>query len=280
MTARREDQFPADFDVEPWVGRWDRMQERYVVSRPERFEIMAALIRDTQSPASNVLDLGCGPGTLMAAILQASPEVHVTGIDHEPAVLRLAEARLKRYGSRSHTVLADLLDPSWTAMVPSPADAVVTSMTCHCFSPERLSRLYRQIPTVLRAGGIFLNADHVGSDSPPIQRSWRSQREAVLAEQSRGDADDWEGFWQKYSEAAGLDLGEIRRREAEARRGHVEGGLPLVWHLDRLRQAGFVSADCFWRSHTDAVYGGVRGAGHAEHSAPPGGDSAALHPCR
>jgi SAM-dependent methyltransferase len=269
-----------DSELQRWLDQWDLIQERYVVSRPERMGIMVALIRDTQSATATVLDLGCGTGTLLAGVLEALPEVKVIGIDFEPAVLRLAQARLRRYGSRWRTVLADLLDATWTGVVESPADAVVSSMTFHCFSPERLSLLYGRIPQVLRPGGIFLNADHVGSDSPTIQQAWRSQREKMLAGQSHADSEDWEGFWQKYSAAMGLNLEEIERREAEARRGHVEGGLPLVWHLDQLRQAGFVSVDCFWRSHTDAVYGGVRGAGHAEHSAPPGGDSAALHPRR
>jgi SAM-dependent methyltransferase len=269
MTNSPELQPATDSELQHWLDQWDLMQERYVVSRPERMKIMVALIRDTQPPMATVLDLGCGTGTLLAGVLEALPEVKVTGIDFEPAVLRLAQARLRRYGSRWRTVLADLLDATWTGVVESPVDAVVSSMTFHCFSPERLSLLYGQIAQVLRAGGIFLNADHAGSDSPSIQQAWRSQRERMLARQSRADSDDWEGFWQKYSEAVGLDLREIQRREAEARKGHVEGGLPLVWHLDRLRHVGFVSADCFWRSHTDAVYGGIRGARDAEQAAPP-----------
>jgi len=270
MTDGSELAATTDPRLQLWLDRWDLMQQRYVVSLPERMSIMIGLIRDTQPAMATIVDLGCGTGTLLAGVLEALPKAKVLGIDFEPAVLRLAEARLRRYGSRWRTILADLFDARWTGVVESPADAVVSTMTFHCFSAERLSLLYGQIPEVLRAGGIFLNADHVGSDSPHIQRAWRSERETLLARQSHVDADDWEGFWQKYSAAMGLDLGQIQRREAEARRGHVKGGLPLVWHLDRLRHVGFVSVDCFWRSHTDAIYGGIWGARNAEqrHAAP------------
>ena len=41
--------------------------------------------------------------------------------------------------------------------------------------PNWFATLYLSAGAILRSGGIFLNADHVGSDSPEIQRAWESQ---------------------------------------------------------------------------------------------------------
>ena len=54
-----------------WVARWDRMQARYLVGRAERFAVIARLVRETQGPAPRIVDLGCGPGSLSAALLDA-----------------------------------------------------------------------------------------------------------------------------------------------------------------------------------------------------------------
>lgn len=256
---------PDGFNWRFWVDRWDRMQRRYVVKQLERVEIIVRVIRDTQPSVVKILDLGCGPGSLMSSILEAFSEAQVFGIDFQPAVLWLAETRLKRFGGRSHAILADLRDASWTRAIQSPLDAVVTTMTLHWFSPDQLAILYQQIGEIIRPEGVFLNADHVGSDSPMIQQAWEDHRSSMLSVEADPDSNDWEGFWQKYSEALDLDIREIQQRENEARKGHVKGGLPLTWHFDRLREAGFVSVDCFWRCDCDAIYGGIRSTKKSEH---------------
>lgn len=38
----------ADLDWPAWIARWDRMQERYLVERDERFSVVARLVSDTQ----------------------------------------------------------------------------------------------------------------------------------------------------------------------------------------------------------------------------------------
>ncbi|MHC4639951.1 MAG: hypothetical protein ACYTBV_21050 [Planctomycetota bacterium] len=42
---------PEGFDWQIWVDRWDNMQQRYLVKRTERFEVMTRLIRETQDSA-------------------------------------------------------------------------------------------------------------------------------------------------------------------------------------------------------------------------------------
>jgi hypothetical protein len=134
--------------------------------------------------------------------------------------------------------------------------AVVSATALHWLSPDQLSALYTQIAGLLHPGGIFLNADHVGSEHPLIQPSWEAHREEMRARQPYTDADDWDGFWCDYLDALGDDARQARQRLLGPWEG-VEQGKPLAWHFHQLCQTGFTNVDCFWRCDCDAIYGGV-----------------------
>ena len=247
---------PENFDWPAWVTRWDRMQERYLVGRDERFAVISRLICDTQSSAPLILDLGCGTGSLMAVLLETIPGAHAVGVDLDPTLLLLAEKRLAAFGDRAQTVLADLRETSWLTSIPKPFDAIVSATALHWLNPEQLAAVYSQIATLLCLGGIFLNADHVASDNPLVQQAWAKHRAETLAAQSDPAADDWDSFINAYLAALGADA-SIARQQALGDWQGVEDGMPLAWHFDHLRQAGFPSVDCFWRLDCDAIYGGV-----------------------
>ena len=292
---------PPGFDWQRWVERWDRMQARYLVKREERFALLARLVRgeathrEGKGPSAQVVDLGCGPGSLMEVMLDAMPRAEVWGIDFDPAALLLAWARLARYGERAHLALADLRSPTWTdglrtlGRLPRGVDAVVSATALHWLKPGPLATLYGQIAALLRPGGLFLNADHVGSDYPPLQAAWERHRAEMRAAQHDGRNDEvdrnpvadknpvgaslgsadpadansgspepWDEFWTAYTAALGLDAAEEGARVLGGWDGGVEQGLSLAWHLDALREAGFGAVDCFWRCDCDAIYGGFK----------------------
>src|SRR3989339_1394799 len=102
----QELKMPRNFDWRIWINRWDKMQERYIAKRSERFEIMTRLIRDTQDNITNILDLGCGTGSLMLEMLKAFPQAEVFGVDFDPTLLPLARKRLDSFGGRVHIIFA------------------------------------------------------------------------------------------------------------------------------------------------------------------------------
>lgn len=247
---------PHGFDWQFWVDRWDRMQEYQIFQRRERFELMAELVRTAQPSPTRILDLGCGPGSLTLEFLQSFPQTEVIGIDFDPTLLALAQARLSRFGSRSKCILANLRNPSWVNLVPAPVDAIVSATALHWLDENSLARLYLQLGKLLNPGGIFLNADHVASDYGPLQAAWERERTAWQAQHS--GADDWHAFWTAFSAALGADTDEIHRQhETRAEKG-PEWGMSLAWHFHALKAGGLGIVDCFWRAAGDAIYGGIR----------------------
>ena len=177
---------PQGFDWRHWVGRWDRMQEGYLVRRGERFSTVIRLVRDTQGPAPRILDLGCGPGSLMQALLEALPRAEILGIDFDPTMLLLGRRRLARYGARASLALADLRQDAWLEVLPGTVDAVVSATALHWLTADELRALYGQVSGILRPGGVFVNADHVGSDCAAIQEGWVRHRQEMRGREGNG----------------------------------------------------------------------------------------------
>jgi SAM-dependent methyltransferase len=248
-------ELPPGADVGEWVRRWDRMQERFLVAREERFAELARLVRAAVASPRRVVDLGCGTGSVAAHLLEAIPEVEVVGVDVDPTLLALARGRCRGFGARARFLEADLRKPGWAAALEVPVDAAVSATALHWLSAAELASVYGLLARRLSPGGIFLNADHVATSIRGVQADWEAARSAELEAWSwRGEG--WAAFWEGYLALLGPEARAVREAALGDLRG-VEEGLPLAWHLDALRQAGFTGVDCFWRCDCDAIYGGV-----------------------
>jgi cyclopropane fatty-acyl-phospholipid synthase-like methyltransferase len=259
MTTIKPLELPNNIQWQQWVERWDRMQERYLVRRDERIKLLVRLVREAVSPVSRVLDLGCGTGSLMQPFLDAFPEAEIYGIDFDPLLLPLAQQRLRSYGPRSQLILADMRSQDWQAKLPEIFDAVISATALHWLTEVQLANLYRQLSGLLRPGGLFVNADHVASRQPQVQKLWEQSRAEMQRAEAKQDGEDWEGFWEAYAQTLGLSgMRRITERVLGGWDGGVEEGLPLEWHFAELKASGFSHPECFWRCDCDAIYGAFR----------------------
>lgn len=248
-------ELPPGADVSEWVGRWDRMQERFLVAREERFAELVRLVRAAVPAPRCVLDLGCGTGSVAAHVLEAIPEVQVVAVDVDPTLLALARARCRRFGTRARFLETDLREAGWAGALEMRPDAAVSATALHWLTADQLAALYARLARTLAPGGVFLNADHVASSIPGVQAAWEATRSAELeAWKWRGEG--WEAFWEAYLALLGPEARAARQVALGEVHG-IEDGLPLAWHLDALRRAGFTGVDCFWRCDCDAIYGGL-----------------------
>lgn len=118
-------------------------------------------------PLEAVLDLGCGTGTLLAALVDAQPEAMYAGVDPDPAVLAIARRRLANRATRVQLVQGYAED------LPFPDgrfDAVVSTLVFHHLPDDAKRQALAEVRRVLRAEGRFLLVD-LGRPESTIARA-------------------------------------------------------------------------------------------------------------
>lgn len=245
-----------------WVRSWDRQQERYMADREERFQVIADVVEATvDRPDPLVVDLGCGPGSLGARILDRLPGARVVGADSDPVLLGLAAGA---YGDRENlrVVDTDLRTVGWTAALrlDRPADAVVSTTALHWLHTDELGRLYRDVADLLRPGGVFADGDHVfaGPERPGLDALGRAVRAARAVRAGvEQDAEAWKRWWDEIEadpELADL-VAERGRRPLDHNMGS-DGYYDVRMRL--LAEAGFAEAGTIWQCGDDRVLVALR----------------------
>ncbi len=123
------------------------------------------LVREVLSgDPSDVLDLGCGTGTLAIAMARAAGRARITGIDGDPEILDIARSKEGSQGIEFVGGLADALpfdDGSF--------DRVVCSLLFHHLDPAVKRAALAEARRVLRRGGRLHVADF-GRSHDPLMR--------------------------------------------------------------------------------------------------------------
>lgn len=142
------------FDFVAAVAVRDRAIKRRVVEH--------AAIRGGE----DVLDVGCGTGTLALAAARAAPGVRVTGLDADPSIL----ARARRRAARARLEIA--FDEGRSTALPYPDasfDLVLSTLFFHHVPDEAKRRTAEELVRVLRPGGRLVVGD-LGRPKDPVMR--------------------------------------------------------------------------------------------------------------
>lgn len=243
-----------------WLDRWDRQQEQYLADREQRFTVIGdvlAAVLDRDDPL--VLDLGAGPGSLSARLMDRWPRASVVAIDADPLLLGLAELAYRRPGFR--TVEYDLRTDGWVqalGLARAP-DAIVSTTALHWLTLPELGSVYARCGELLAAGGVFVNGDHL-SDAPNWPRLAAAARAVQAAHDDRlgrGGADHWGQWWQAVEAAP--ELAELRRGRPAIPISHTVPDVPgLHAHCQLLRDAGFSEVGTVWQHGEDRVLVAMR----------------------
>jgi len=240
-----------------WIARWDRQQEGYLPDREERFTALIDAVEALDRPDPLVIDLGCGPGSLSARLLERLPEARVISVDADPLLLGLGRAAYPRLTF----VSADLRTPGWTASLglDRPADAAVSTTALHWISPPDLKSMYAELATVLRSGGLLLNGDHFDSDdvTPAIARVERAIHDKQTERTFAGRRpEDWRAWWDAV--AADPALAELNTARATAGAGRGPESALLSHHTGALRESGFTEMGTLWQRGNNRLLCAVR----------------------
>ena len=247
-----------------WIERWERQQEESLPDREERFTVLIDAVElGTGREDPVVIDLGCGPGSLSARLLERLPKATVVGVDADPVTLALGRAA---YAGRPGLGFADvdLRRDDWPAALglPGPVDATVSTTALHWLTEPDLRRLYATLATVLRPGGLFLDGDHFGSDPVTAPTLVQLEHELLDREDRRRFPDGHGEGWTRWWEAAAADpalsgLVADRSQRAVDANHHGSPSGRLATHVDALRAAGFAEVGTLWQRGGNRLLCGV-----------------------
>lgn len=112
-----------------------------------------------------VLDVGCGPGEVTAAVAAALPAAKVVAVEVTPAMAARARERLGAFGSRVEVLRADATE---LALEPAAA-AAWSNLVLHNLGGAAKERALRALRASLRPGAPFLWGDLVRHSDPERQ---------------------------------------------------------------------------------------------------------------
>jgi ubiquinone/menaquinone biosynthesis C-methylase UbiE len=216
-----------------------------IPDRPRQLEVLLRVLSSVPGRGRHVLDLGTGDGLLLATVLEAFPEASGVALDFSPLMLEKARSRLASFGPRASVVVADLQTPVWLSAAPGPFDAVVSGFAIHHLTHERKRALYGEIYEVLTEGGVFLNAEHVSSPSPQVEKLF----DDAMADHLHG---------RRREKGQDVTLEQVRREFLERPDRAANILAPLEEQCQWLRELGFRDVDCFWKYFELAIFGGTK----------------------
>ena len=210
---------------------FDRTIVTVIPHYAQMVEALVRVIPFEESAALEVIDLGCGTGTVAKCILGRFPNARVTCVDLAENMIAMAQTRL---GVRPEIryVVSDFNSLEFNAEY----DVTVSSLALHHLATdEDKRRFYRRIYDRLHPGGVFYNADVVLGSSNSLQAEYMNQ---------------WRKFMSRDIRQQEIEEKWIPNYEADDRPAKLMD--QLAW----LTEIGFSEVDVVWKYFNFAVYGG------------------------
>ncbi|WP_246061962.1 class I SAM-dependent methyltransferase [Haloactinospora alba] len=246
-----------------WIERWERQQEGYIPQREERFAVItdavAAALSGVDSPV--IVDLGCGPGSLIVRLARSLPTATFIGVDAEPLLLGLASAH---HDGIATWVRSDLGDPGWVDALPGTIHGAVSSTALHWMHRDSLAGLYRSLAQRTAPGGVFVNADHMPLPDERLQNLSASVYAGQRHRAGVADREDYHEWWDAVlaDERLSPVTGARPRPQADSADGaehhHGSNLLSAAEHARLLQEAGYTSAGPVWQAADDFVVAALR----------------------
>lgn len=197
------------------------------------------------SPA--VLDMGCGDGILLNAVLAHWTTAQGVALDGSPTMLDLARERFANLPEgKIAFVQSDFNEPNWREALPlKKFDAVVSGFAIHHSEDARKQEIYAEIFDLLNPGGVFVNIEHVASATPLGEELFEATYALNITRK-------------RQEQGQNVTFTEVMR-EVNERLDKSANRLTLVeTQLQWLREIGYHHVDCYWKYYELAILAGYK----------------------
>lgn len=196
------------------------------------------LVRSVAGRPSVWIDTGTGTGALVERALPLFPETRFVLADPSEAMLGQAQLRFGAVGGGRVTILPAVASGGLPSVRPELRAQVVTAVMCHHYlEPEARRAAVKGCFEVLEPGGVLVVFENVeGESARGRELGLRRWREFQIQQGRSPEAAD------AHLARFGTELKPVRIAE----------------HLALLRDAGFPTAEVFWRAHMQAGFYAVR----------------------
>lgn len=225
------DQIKQHFEEE--AHKFDQIIQQLIPHYNEMLRALTTALPFDRGTPLQVLDLGCGTGTVARHILEAFPQAHVTCLDFSEKMIGMAQSKL------ADVIRVNYLVQDFRDYQPGiPYHAIVSSLALHhLVTDEEKKAFYQKIYQSLLPGGCFYNADVVLGASDHLQSAYLER---------------WKEFMQRQISAEEVENVWLRKYREEDRPA------PLLQQLTWLSNLGYSPVDVVWKYYNFAVYGGMK----------------------
>lgn len=209
--------------------KYDSIIIKLIPYYKEMVQAIIATIPFQSDKKIDIIDLGCGTGTISHAIQQQYGEAKFTLVDIAENMLKIAEQKL---GKNCTYINSDFNSFDFDKQY----DVIVSSLALHHLETDSDKQLfYNKIYKALKDGGVFINGDVIKAQTDKFQDTFIEK-------------------WVAYMNRS-VDIKEINEKwlpnyYAEDR------PIPLMSHLEMLKNAGFKDIDVVWKYYGFSVYKG------------------------
>ncbi len=234
------------FNNNDTVATYDMDMDVWHPNRAKMASIVCEVLPFDKTENLSILDLGVGTGYLSHRVIEAFPHAKILAVDAAGLMIEGAKLRLKDHLEQvtfQTSTFQELPDKLNTL---SNLDAVVSSLALHHLYSEEKLTLFKYIHSVLKPHGWFVNCDVFKTADAVLEARFRRLHYQGIQERT-----------QKIKrQEKSLDQISSELFEKETKDGdHL---LPLGEDLQLLVDAGFRTAECFWKEYREAVYGGIK----------------------
>ena len=177
-------------NLERMEDAWDRMSGDYAERlgldpRDEHYRMLGEQFPVTLEPVQ-VLDLGCGLGFELDAVLPRAPKARIVCMDMSRKMLARLRERLAAFATQIDTRHESYVDAEFGC---AQFDFVLSALTVHHLPRPTKLALFRKICRALRPGGAYLELDDMAS--PDRERVGREWYEEFVAHREGGERGEW-----------------------------------------------------------------------------------------